>query len=578
MSRYFYDLADQLDNAKHGERGGIISAAAMTLGKSEQQIYRELRDVGWNSRRKVRADRGQSSMSDEELRVIAAMISESRRQNNKRLLSCLDALDILIANGMVQTALHPSTIMKLLRQRGLHPDQIQQATPHVQVRTPHPNHTWQFDVSVCVLYYLKKSKGLCVMDEKDFYKNKLENVYKIKNERVLRYLVTDHTSGAFFCRYYLTPGESQDCLIAFLYEAFAKKDNDKLILQGVPFNLTWDKGSANKSYTVQNLLDSLDVKHSAHQVGNSRAKGQVEKTHDIIERSFEGRLFMMNVQSIEELNAHLDAFQIHYNANRKHTRHQMTRDQAWRHIQPEQLRICPPREIYQTLLESKPETRKVNGAFHIEYKVSGFPADEYSVRDCENIRIGQQVQVTVNPYCAPNIFVDVENSLGETVRYEIEPLTQDFWGYNADAVDADGHHQQAKLTDVDKNRIDLGEMAYGTRDVREIDKKRKKRAVAFDGAIDPMKNIVEDNAADDRLHLPKHGKALDVKGVESIKRELKPRTMIDFLKWMRSAGYTITPEINKRLKARYSDGVLESDFERVAKELTEISPLKLVNE
>lgn len=59
---------------------------------------------------------------------------------------------------------------------------------------------------MCVLYYLDRG-GLAVMDKKEFYKNKPQNVKRIANERVLRYLVTDHYSGAFYLHYFLAAGE-----------------------------------------------------------------------------------------------------------------------------------------------------------------------------------------------------------------------------------------------------------------------------------------------------------------------------------------------------------------------------------
>jgi hypothetical protein len=98
--------------------------------------------------------------------------------------------------------LSASAIIRALRQYRLHPDQLRAPAPAVQLASRHPNHVWQLDASICVLYYLKNpakgvkgDTGLRIMDEKEFNKNKPANVAKVVNDRVWSFEGTDHTTG-----------------------------------------------------------------------------------------------------------------------------------------------------------------------------------------------------------------------------------------------------------------------------------------------------------------------------------------------------------------------------------------------
>ena len=87
-TQYLQQLADRLSSAACGERGTLIDHAAELYGISKKQVYEWLKTVGWSSGRKIRADRGDTAISDADLRWIANVIMQSHRENNKRLLSC----------------------------------------------------------------------------------------------------------------------------------------------------------------------------------------------------------------------------------------------------------------------------------------------------------------------------------------------------------------------------------------------------------------------------------------------------------------------------------------------------------
>ncbi len=577
---YYTDLKSRLESTAHGERSKMIARAADYLGVSTMTVHRALNKLGYGGNRKRRSDKGNSAVTREELQIIAALVRSSERKNDKSLMPIKVAIEIAHENGQIKALYHEGTIARLLRENGLSPKQMKQAKPHINMKTEHPNQLWQLDPSICVLYYLKDGKSMSVMDKDKFYQNKMENLYKIANERVFRYVVTDHCSGAFYCKYYLARGENQEVLFDFLMTAMGEKDKQKNPFEGVPRMLYWDKGSANQSHMIKNLLDQLQVKHSAHVAGNSRAKGQVEKTNDIIERHFEGRLYLFKVKSVEELNECCEYWQRDFQSNQRyaHTRHGMPRFVAWRKIKPEQLVTRPQIEVCKMLLSTKPAEREVRGNYQIS-----FDGKKYSLSEVDNICVGVKVKVTVNPYTYPNIRVKYENRFGEMITYEIPPLEVDEFGFTSDSVLADvmdgGHHHQAKLTPIDHNRQDIDELAYGTRDEQEIDRLRNnKGAVAFDGKIDPISYLKDRNDNNDELRIPKRGKPLDVgepalqkvearkaPSLGTVARDEPVLPVLNFIKWY-AKHHDITPDINTKIRETYADGLRESDYETAARD------------
>ncbi|NOY61763.1 MAG: transposase family protein [Gammaproteobacteria bacterium] len=506
INDYFQQLAQRLNAVGHGQRGDLVDKAAGFLGMSTQQIYRHLKNAGWRSGKKIRADKGDSRLSEDEARLISNMMMESSRANGKRLLSTVDAMEILEANDKLTTVVSPATALRVMRLRGLHPDQLSRPTPHVTMRSLHPNHTWQFDVSLCVLYYLKDG-NLSVMDADKFYKNKPDNFLKVANERVQRYLITDHYTGALYVQYYLTPGENVETLFNFFMAAIAKKSHSQDPLHGVPFQMIWDLGAANQSFMIKNLWDRLGIKHWAHKRGNSRAKGQVECSHNIVERKFEGRLFLLEITNLDQLNDYAHKWMRHLNGTAIHSRHGYTRYALWQTIRREQLRVAPARDLCEQLLSTKPEQRQVKGNLIISYKIKGFDSHSYSVSHVPGIRVGEYVDVCVNPYRAPNVDVIVEGIKGEKNVYECEPLEKDNAGFFVSSPVVGETFKSLPDTDVDRNRKRMAKEAYGADTEEEVEKARKKHQPAFGGDIDPMGYL---EGATPAHYMPRPGTEMDM--------------------------------------------------------------------
>ncbi|MCP4698590.1 MAG: transposase family protein [Gammaproteobacteria bacterium] len=104
---------------------------------------------------------------------------------------------------------------------------------------------------------------------------------------------------------------------------------------GIPKFLICDKGSANLSYPIQNLLKEPGVKQLPHAAKNPKGKGQVENANNLAERSFEGKLNMMDIKNIEHLNAEAFRWMLWYNSMRKHRRYKHARFAMWQTIRKE---------------------------------------------------------------------------------------------------------------------------------------------------------------------------------------------------------------------------------------------------
>ncbi len=567
QTMYLVNLAQRLGDAGHGRRGALIEEAALWLGCSKQAVYDRLKGVGFSSGRKLRTDKGDSSVTRQEVMDVAAILAASWRANGKQLLSVESAIEIALANDKLRTRVTPERLQRLMRVHGCHPAQLRQATPHVRMRSLHPNHVWQLDASICVLYRLRNGKT-AVIDQRKFNERKPRDLATILNERILRYAITDHTSGSVFARYYLTSGEDQHTLFRFLMDAFHQRGSD--CMYGVPQMMVWDAGSANQAYSIRSLFTSLMIQHWAHKPGASRGKGQVECVHNIIERQFEGRLAFVKTESIEALNAQLDTWLRAFNGAKVHSRHGHTRWGVWQQIREEQLRLCPAEDVCRDLLYAKPEQRVVNGTLSVTYTCKGYPAAQYSVAHVPNIRVGERVQVMVNPYRAPNIFVVGEDEHGATRYFEAEPTAEDRFGFPVNSPVFGQSYRAPIDTDVDGARKDVMEAAYGERDRDEAMTARAKGRVAFGGELDPFKDV-EQRAADVPAFIQRRGTELHVPNPMHV--EERPLTQVEALQELKARlGRSIYRHEALLVAELYPDGVPEAEFDQLLSRIQNPKP------
>ncbi len=432
--------------APHGGKGDVARAWTERLGyKSLQSLYSEFERRGLKPAsvaRRRRSDAGATSLDLQEATKIAALAKKATRDNGKRLLSIEGAVDMLRINGEIRAeridmntgevrALHASTIARALKLHGMHADQLATPTRHTALASLHPNHVWQMDFSICVLFYLATGEGLQVMEERVFNKNKPKNLARVERDRVQRITVVDHASGAFALTYAFGAESALNAMDAFIWATQPKAGH---AVQGVCYVLYTDQGPAFKSGAWDSLMRRLMIKHIRHAPGNARATGSVEVHNNIIERQFESSLCIgAPVRSLAELNDRALKWQCWHQATKLHSRHGLTRFAAWDRIAPEQLRVAPSAEIMRALPTGKVERRQFRGDETIAWA-----GRTYNLKGIdgltEHLRVKEMIEIATNPYRPDHIIITRELADGGEQHFMVAPDAQSEWNFGSGAA------------------------------------------------------------------------------------------------------------------------------------------------
>lgn len=550
--------------AGRGAKAGLVIRAAELLGCSIPTVYRKLGAAGLAAGRSKRADAGSSVMTLAELRLVSGLLFTSRRQNDKRLMTIEDALDVLRASGAIASALSPARVAVLLRQHHLHPDQLAQPKPATELRSLHPNHVWGIDSSTCVLYYVR-SGHLAAMDADAYYKNKPANVARVLNDLCTRYVAADHFSGAFKLRYY-TGGETAENLVDFWLHSVTQQQG--VPMHGVPFLLVLDQGPGNTSHLFQNLARRMQCEVIYTGVGNPRAKGFVEKPQDIVERHFEGRFRFMDAEQLDlaAINGMAAEWSAAHCSSRTHSRTGEPRYSTWMRITPEQLRVPASLELLQDLVTHEPETRRVDNTMSISFRVKGWPAQDYDLSTVPGAVVGGRVTVAVNAYRAPSIDVrTVDADTGEEVWQTVPPIERNSAGFRVDAPVIGQEFRTAAYTPVDRERNRITQEAYrspgeGLPSLEDAARARKAHQQAYAGLVDPMADV---RATPVPSYLPRRGTALDTPAVRTmVPVQLPVVEACRRLKQMMGEAYT--PQVYSFVADKFRDGVPEDLLPEIA--------------
>lgn len=558
--------------APHGAKGAIYAAACAELGISMGTLHRKIKEVSVTQKRKRRSDAGTTALTREEATLISAVLLEHMRKNDKRLKSVEAAIDMLRANNLILAArtdqgtgeiqpLSTAAIARALRTYNLHPDQLLQPEPAIRLASKHPNHVWQIDASRCVLYYLKatpgsKDAGLQTMDWKVHYKNKPANIKRVLNDSVWRYVITDHTSGTIYVMY-VTGGETGGNLADVLISAMVRREFDPF--HGVPYMVMLDPGSANTGAVFNNLCHALQIRVQVNKPHSPRAKGQVEKAQDIVERSFESGLKLLAVDSLDELNALAGQWMRYFNSTTIHSRTGKTRYDAWMRITPEQLRIAPPVEVLRELAVSAPEERTVSTFLTVQYRGS-----EWDVSTVPSVMVGQKLMICRNPWREDGAQAIGVGEDGHEVYYVLDRKEKDDNGFHTDAAVIGEKYKRHADTPAQKARKEIEMLATGTTTVTEAEAARKAKTQAFGGRIDPYKRVKETALP---AYLPRKGEALDV--ANPVRVDVPMLTSIAaMIRIADVIGRNLTDEEHAFLATRYTDGVPEDQLQALIDQFT----------
>ncbi|PCI62064.1 MAG: hypothetical protein COB35_04895 [Gammaproteobacteria bacterium] len=567
--------AQRLTEAGYGEKGMIINEALHFFDWTKDKFYNQLKKVGWNAGRKKRCDAGTTSQDQAALDLLKAGLRTGVRANGKQIMETPNMASILVANGYKMKS--NSTINRLLRQQQATAKQLAKDRPHVQQRSLYPNHVHQVDPSICLLYYppgCQKGKVQHYASEDEFYANKPANLEKIKHLRVWRYVLTDHFSDVIAVRYFATAGESTAVLYEFLLWCWGVKTGNPF--HGTPDILVWDKGSANTSKALAQALPQLHVKPIAHAVKHSRAKGQVEKGNDMVEKLFESRILLEPVNSVAELNTRVKAWQIAYNANTIpgynsiHGRHKMARFECWQKIMQvnfiAHLKALPDEKLCRYLLSNEPKIRTVKNDLTVTLRHPKAKATlTYDVSDLANIYINLQVSVSpvlMGDSCAALIRVTDFNK--QELIHEVLPLAFDEAGFRVDAPVVGENFVQRADTVVDKQAKIADKTAFPNLSDEDIKKAKLKKVQPFSslpsGGLNSLSHL--QNINNPEFISPK-GEKISLGELE--KKPLKALDSLDLK--MRIASELDRPL--SKIETNYLDGlqVDESAIETILEQL-----------
>jgi hypothetical protein len=203
----------------------------------------------------------------------------------------------------------------------------------------------------------------------------------------------------------------------------------------------------------------------------------------------------------------------------------------------------------------------VRGDLSIGYKVAGFESLDYSVAHIPTVRVGETVDVCVNPYEAPTLNIIVRSRDGTETRYEAPPIAKNAAGFRLDAPVIGESFKAAADTDVDRNRKQLLKRAYNAETLEDAETAKKRGDTPLAG-IDAI-SYLEHQAVAHFIERP--GSELPI---ERPRTEAKPLSHTAAAKLLvKRLGRALERDELERVKSWYPTGVPEADITRLAKRI-----------
>lgn len=555
--------------AGHGEKERIYAAACAELGVSRATLLRKIKHMTVTTPRKKRSDAGKTALTRDEARMISAVMMKSARNNNQRLYAIGQAVDDLRADGKIRAAsvdqetgevryLSHSAISRALYMYGLHPEQLLAPAPVTELASLHPNHVWQLDASLCVLYYLKPQadggNGLNIMREEEFNKNKPKNLARVAADRVWSYEITDHASGWIYVEYVMG-AESGENLCNTLINAMQERGGTD-VMHGVPKILFTDPGAANLSSMARNLCRSLGIRMIAHAPGKARATGQVENARKLIQSNFESGLRFRPVSDLEALNAHAEKWRAWYNRDRIHSRHGKTRTDCWLTITAEHLIKAPPADVCRELAVAAAESRKVSPRLTVSFK-----GQEYDVSSVPDIMVWGKILVAKNPWRQDAIQAVLTGEDGHETYHVCPVVERGDLGYRVDAAVIGESYSRHADTPAQKALQEIEVLATGTAVPEEQAAFRRKNQVPFGGQFNPFRRAEEAHDAAP-TYLPRRGTSHNLAAPTVA---FPPLSVVEAAKQIRAKlGDQWTPDKFQLLQSRWPNGVPADEIDAIA--------------
>lgn len=564
------DVDARLRQVAHGGKEAVYADACKRLVMSRATLHRRLKEVTMKPERKRRSDAGNVALPLAEAQLISAHMMEGYRANDKKVITVAKALLVLRSNGRVRAEavdadgvireLSAGAVSRALYHYKLHPKQLRLPSAAQPQASLHPNDVWMIDASISTLFYVPEG-GLQDMSPAVFYKNKPGNFEKIKRQRLTRYVITDHCSGAIFV-HYVAGGESIVNLTESILAAFAERPGQQMY--GVPFHLVMDPGSGDTS-AFKTFLRRLLITPVVNGVGNPRAKGQVEGAHNLVECDFESGFKFAHVPDIAWINAQAGRWMRWYNSTRVHSRHGLSRYAKWMEITQAQLRLVDV-ELARKLITKKAEERTVDQWLQVQ-----FDGRSWWVKNVPGVMVGEKLMVTFNAFRQDAAFVVATDHDGVELLIEIEQVQEGEHNFMVGSALIGREFKSLPDTVADTNRKLIERIATGTETDAEAKAARKSKKLPMSG-IDPYKH--HDNVPD-VVPLPRRGTELAV----ATATQAAPAAILTHFAAaaeLRRRGVEMTLEKNRQIAAWHPDGVPETELDNLAQRLTVRAGLRVV--
>ncbi len=396
----FREYADDLRDLRGRARASRRRELASLFDVSQTTISRWLHRMDIVSH--TRSDKGKRLVEERELYEVFAIQYSSHKQTQGPIMTAQDAIEIAEHNGKLRPGvLAPSSYNAWLRAHQIARDEVDIPEPHINLRSLGPNHVHQVDFSLAINWKIQNNRAVY---QDLVYKNKLPAA---GTPRLLRLIVTDHTSGNFAVWYTAAPGESVSALIEGLWYAWTPKTYEGQSIQdvypfrGVPRILMMDRGPGSRSQVLLNFLEWLDVNLNICQ--GARSKGQVESAHWWWEQRFESRFRLEPPISIERLNDEANAFAAKLCKEVIHYRTQAPRTPHWEfHLNrsfESQLRVpnCSFEEAMRYAVSAE-KTALVGGSGIVQFRGNKYRVPEVLLHE-------KHVNVQFSPFEFPNVIL-----------------------------------------------------------------------------------------------------------------------------------------------------------------------------
>lgn len=556
------DCAREIRQAPHGFKQTVYEKYCKELNYltptgevNTKKLMMDLKKIGLNKKRATRSNANQHALPQQEAEEIVRWQRDNARANGKNIVCLDDAVNTLRVAGHIKAEaidkatgevkkLSISAIRQAIETYGLSAKRLNAPPPAIRMRTLHSNHVWQIDASLCVLYYLPKDGGLQIMHEAVFNTNKPNNLKKIENERVWRYLVVDHASGSIYVEY-VFGGESGANLTQIFINAMQERKDE---FWGVPKMVYCDAGSANTGAVFKGLCQQLGVKLEWHMPGNARATGSVEKAQDIVECKFESMLASRTITSLSQLNELAKNWRIRFNLTAVHSRHGQTRHNAWHAHISGHLISAPSVQACRDLANTPPKSRTVSLYLTISYEGKDWDVSHYP-----EVYVGMKVQVAKNPWAVDSIrIVDIlaDNSFN---FFEAPLKLENSLGYWPDAAVLGESFKQHAIT---SSEIILNRLAERSAADQKNTVGKRAKPMPFGGKINPFAPLELEYLP---TYLPRQ--ANEVREVKNTRIETAPLSLAEACKFIKGIqGSSYNPATYAWLAARFADGKIPQEY------------------